>query len=85
MVVLEKVNARHLSPAEVPEPCAVATVDVSFISVAKILHALASVLAPGADAVVLVKPQFEAGRAHVGRGGIVRDPERHLQVGGQPL
>jgi 23S rRNA (cytidine1920-2'-O)/16S rRNA (cytidine1409-2'-O)-methyltransferase len=80
VVVLEKVNARHLSPAEVKERCALAAVDVSFISVTRILPALSSVLAPGADAVVLVKPQFEAGREHVGRGGIVKDPERHLQV-----
>jgi 23S rRNA (cytidine1920-2'-O)/16S rRNA (cytidine1409-2'-O)-methyltransferase len=80
VVVLERVNARHLSTREVPEPCGIATVDVSFISVRKMLPALHSVLAPGADAVVLVKPQFEVGRGQVGRGGIVKDPERHLQA-----
>ena len=80
MVVRERVNARRLSPREVPEPCAIATVDVSFISVRKVLPAVRSVLAPSADAVVLVKPQFEVGRAQVGRGGIVKDPERHLQA-----
>jgi 23S rRNA (cytidine1920-2'-O)/16S rRNA (cytidine1409-2'-O)-methyltransferase len=78
VVVLEKVNARELSPAQVPEPCGIAVVDVSFISVAKILPALRSVLAPGADAVVLVKPQFEVGRRQVGRGGLVTDPDLHL-------
>jgi 23S rRNA (cytidine1920-2'-O)/16S rRNA (cytidine1409-2'-O)-methyltransferase len=80
VVVLERVNARRLSPREVPEACAIATVDVSFISVRKVLPALRSVLAPGADALVLVKPQFEVGRGQVGRGGIVKDPERHLQA-----
>jgi len=80
VVVLERINARHLSPREVPEPCGLATVDVSFISVTKVLPALRSVLAREADALVLVKPQFEVGRGQVGRGGIVRDPERHLQA-----
>jgi 23S rRNA (cytidine1920-2'-O)/16S rRNA (cytidine1409-2'-O)-methyltransferase len=77
VVVRDRVNARALSPADVPEPCSLATVDVSFISVAKILPALLSVLAPEAEAVVLVKPQFEVGRGEVGRGGIVKDPAGH--------
>jgi 23S rRNA (cytidine1920-2'-O)/16S rRNA (cytidine1409-2'-O)-methyltransferase len=80
VVVRDRTNARALSPEVVPEPCALAVMDVSFISVCKILPALRSVLAPGACAVVLVKPQFELGRAHVGRGGIVRDGALHLQA-----
>jgi 23S rRNA (cytidine1920-2'-O)/16S rRNA (cytidine1409-2'-O)-methyltransferase len=68
VVVLERVNARHLSPREVPEACGIATVDVSFISVTKLLTPLRSVLAADADVVVLVKPQFEVGRGQVGRG-----------------
>lgn len=79
VVVRDKVNARHLSTADVPEPCTLATVDVSFISVTKVLPALAGVLAEGADAIVLVKPQFEVGRGQVGRGGIVHDPALHAQ------
>jgi 23S rRNA (cytidine1920-2'-O)/16S rRNA (cytidine1409-2'-O)-methyltransferase len=55
-------------------------VDVSFISVLKILPALRGVLAPHADAIVLVKPQFEVGRFRVGRGGIVNDPALHRQA-----
>ena len=78
VIVRDRVNARALSPADVPEPCGLATVDVSFISLAKVLPALRAVLAPGAEAVVLVKPQFEVGRRQVERGGIVRDPARHL-------
>jgi 23S rRNA (cytidine1920-2'-O)/16S rRNA (cytidine1409-2'-O)-methyltransferase len=80
VVVHDRVNARSLSPDVVPEPCTLAAVDVSFISVRLVLPALLSVLAPGAELVVLVKPQFEVGRAQVGRGGIVADPKLHLQA-----
>lgn len=80
VVVRDRVNARTLSPQVVPEPCSLAVMDVSFISVRKILPALLSVLAPGAEAVVLVKPQFEVGRFQVGRGGVVRDGALHLQA-----
>jgi 23S rRNA (cytidine1920-2'-O)/16S rRNA (cytidine1409-2'-O)-methyltransferase len=80
VVVLDRTNARSLSPAQVPEPCAVASMDVSFISASKILPALRSVLTPNADAVVLVKPQFEVGRVQVGRGGVVKDPVLHRQA-----
>jgi 23S rRNA (cytidine1920-2'-O)/16S rRNA (cytidine1409-2'-O)-methyltransferase len=80
VVVRERVNARALSPAEVPEPCALATVDVSFISALKVLPALRAVLAAGADVALLVKPQFEAGRGEVGRGGLVKDERIHLRV-----
>jgi 23S rRNA (cytidine1920-2'-O)/16S rRNA (cytidine1409-2'-O)-methyltransferase len=80
VVVLDGVNARALSPKEVPEPCALATVDVSFISVLKVLPALRSVVRADADLVVLVKPQFEVGREDVGRGGVVRDPALHRRA-----
>jgi 23S rRNA (cytidine1920-2'-O)/16S rRNA (cytidine1409-2'-O)-methyltransferase len=80
VTVRERLNARDLSPAQVPEPCALATVDVSFISVSKLLAPLRTVLAPAADVLVLVKPQFEVGRRQVGRGGIVRDPALHRQA-----
>ena len=80
VVVRDRVNARALSPQVVPEPCSLAVVDVSFISVRKILPALLSILAPGAEALVLVKPQFEVGRFQVGRGGLVKDEALHLQA-----
>jgi 23S rRNA (cytidine1920-2'-O)/16S rRNA (cytidine1409-2'-O)-methyltransferase len=80
VVVRDRVNARGLTAAEVPEPCGLATVDVSFISVLKVLPALRAVLRPDADVVVLVKPQFEAGRGQVGRGGLVKDPALHADV-----
>ncbi len=80
VVVLDRTNARQLSPEVVPEPCGLAVMDVSFISVRLILPALLTVLAPGAEAIVLVKPQFEVGRGQVGRGGVVKDPALHLQA-----
>lgn len=80
VVVLERTNARNLSADRLAEQCSLAVMDVSFISVRKILPALVSVLGPGAEAVVLVKPQFEVGRSQVGRGGIVKDPALHLQA-----
>ena len=80
VVVRDRTNARELDTKAVPEACGVASVDVSFISTRLILPALRSVLAPEADAVVLVKPQFEVGRHQVGRGGIVKDPKLHLQA-----
>jgi 23S rRNA (cytidine1920-2'-O)/16S rRNA (cytidine1409-2'-O)-methyltransferase len=80
VVVRDRTNARSLSRELVPEPCTLAVMDVSFISARKILKPLLGVLAAGASALVLVKPQFEVGRLQVGRGGIVRDPELHLQA-----
>jgi 23S rRNA (cytidine1920-2'-O)/16S rRNA (cytidine1409-2'-O)-methyltransferase len=80
VVVRERVNARRLGAADVPEPARIATVDVSFISALKVLPALRVVLADGADVLVLVKPQFEVGRAEVGRGGLVKDPALHRKA-----
>lgn len=74
VVLRERVNARYLSAAEVGEPVGLAVCDVSFISATLVLPAVVPLLAPGARVVVLVKPQFEARRGEVGRGGIVRDP-----------
>jgi 23S rRNA (cytidine1920-2'-O)/16S rRNA (cytidine1409-2'-O)-methyltransferase len=70
--VLERTNARRLAPADLPEPIDLVTIDVSFISVRLLLPRLAE-LAPRAELLVLVKPQFEVGRERVGKGGVVRD------------
>jgi 23S rRNA (cytidine1920-2'-O)/16S rRNA (cytidine1409-2'-O)-methyltransferase len=78
VVVMESTNARTLE--SLPEPVTLATVDVAFISLRLILPRVASWLAPGGDVIALVKPQFEAGRAQVGSGGVVRRPEVHRQV-----
>ncbi len=76
--LLEKTNARYLQPADIGEPATLLTMDVSFISVTLLLPALLPLLAPTADLVILVKPQFEAGRAQVGKGGIIRDESVRL-------
>ncbi|MFN8543113.1 MAG: TlyA family RNA methyltransferase [Candidatus Binatia bacterium] len=73
VAVLDRVNARGLTPEMLPEPPNVVTIDVSFISLALVLPAVARVAAPGADVIALVKPQFEVGREAVGKGGVVRD------------
>jgi 23S rRNA (cytidine1920-2'-O)/16S rRNA (cytidine1409-2'-O)-methyltransferase len=80
VIVHEQTNARYLTRGEVPEPIDIAVCDVSFISITMILPAIAALLAPHAEMVVLVKPQFELERHQVGRGGIVRDPALHLQA-----
>lgn len=80
VVVLERTNIRHLEPEAIPEPIDLATVDVSFISVTLFLHRLRAFLGPEGQVVVLVKPQFEAGRERVGKGGVVRSPQVHRQV-----
>jgi 23S rRNA (cytidine1920-2'-O)/16S rRNA (cytidine1409-2'-O)-methyltransferase len=74
VVVRERLNARRLVAENLPFVPTLATIDVSFISLAHVLPAVARVLAPGADVVALVKPQFEVGRGQVGSGGVVRDP-----------
>jgi 23S rRNA (cytidine1920-2'-O)/16S rRNA (cytidine1409-2'-O)-methyltransferase len=80
VVVREKVNARSISREHVPEPVALAAIDVSFISARLILPAVAALIAKGGAVVVLVKPQFEAGRTEVGKGGIVRSEDVRRRV-----
>jgi 23S rRNA (cytidine1920-2'-O)/16S rRNA (cytidine1409-2'-O)-methyltransferase len=72
VTVIERLNARAMEPADLPFAPSFATVDVSFISLTKILPAVARCLAPGGEALAMVKPQFELGRKRVGRG-VVRD------------
>ncbi|HVN25510.1 MAG TPA: TlyA family RNA methyltransferase [Syntrophorhabdales bacterium] len=80
VVLLEGVNARYLTPLQVGEQVDIITVDVSFISLKKILPPLVSLMRPGAVMVTLVKPQFEVGRYQVGKGGIVKDQEKVRRV-----
>jgi len=83
VVLRERVNARNLSRGQVPEPVALAVMDLSFISVRLVLPAVVPLLAPGAAAIVLVKPQFEAGRREVPRGGVVRSAATQRRVVGE--
>jgi 23S rRNA (cytidine1920-2'-O)/16S rRNA (cytidine1409-2'-O)-methyltransferase len=80
VVVMERCNARHLRPSDLPERCDLITVDVSFISLTKVAPALLVHLKPTGRLLTLVKPQFEAGRRQVGKGGVVRDPEVRRRV-----
>lgn len=80
VVSIEKTNARYLEPGALGEPVDLVTIDVSFISVTLILTAIPPLLQPGAEILVLAKPQFEVGRGQVGKGGVVRDPKLHQQA-----
>ncbi|MFX4223345.1 MAG: TlyA family RNA methyltransferase [Thalassobaculum sp.] len=80
VVVLEKTNARHLTAEQVPETVDLVVCDASFISLKTVLPAALSMVKPGGRLVALIKPQFEAGRAQVGKGGVVRDPDVHAAV-----
>lgn len=80
VVVLEKTNARHLTAEMIPEPVTALVCDASFIGLQTVLPAGLALCVPGAFAVALIKPQFEAGADKVGKGGVVRDPEVHADV-----
>jgi len=78
VTVMERVNARYLFA--LPEQVDLITMDVSFISLKKVVPTVSSLAKPGANMVCLVKPQFEAGRSQVEKGGLVKDPAVHSQV-----
>ena len=78
--VREGVNARYLTPEDFPHKFDLVVMDVSFISVTKVLPAIVPLLAPGGSIITLIKPQFEVGRGEVGGGGIVRDEAKRLRV-----
>jgi len=80
VVVLEERNIRHLDPAEIGAPLDMAVIDVSFISLEKVLPKTRELLKEGGVVFALIKPQFEVGKGQVGKGGIVRDPEKHREV-----
>jgi len=80
VVVQEGVNARNLNPDQFPVRFDIATIDVSFISLTKILPAVRSCINDNCDVIALVKPQFEVGKGEVGAGGIVTDPAKHQRV-----
>ncbi len=80
VVVMDRLNARHLAADGLPEKCELITIDVSFISLVKVVPALLPHLAAGGCLLPMIKPQFEAGRGRVGKGGIVRDPVVRREV-----
>lgn len=80
VVVIERTNARMLEPSHLPSAVDIVTIDVSFISLRHIFPRVPPLIRAGADIVALVKPQFEAGRAEVGKKGVIRDPAVHERV-----
>lgn len=80
VVVMEKTNARHLTRADIPDGIDLVVCDASFISLETVLPAALALAQPGAVLVALIKPQFEVGKARVGKGGVVREPELHQEV-----
>src|SRR6185437_3919830 len=80
VVLLERVNARHLTSAQVPEPVDLVVCDASFIGLETVLPAPLALAKPRARLVALIKPQFEVGKDRVGKGGVVRDPALHREV-----
>ncbi len=80
VVVLERTNARHLTPEIVPDAIQALVCDASFIGLELVLPAALALCAPGAWLAALIKPQFEVGRERVGKGGVVRDPALHREV-----
>jgi 23S rRNA (cytidine1920-2'-O)/16S rRNA (cytidine1409-2'-O)-methyltransferase len=80
VIVHEKTNARYLTDSVVTEPVDLVVCDASFISLAKVLDKALDFAKPGGRLIALVKPQFEAERGEIGKGGVVRDPEVHARV-----
>jgi 23S rRNA (cytidine1920-2'-O)/16S rRNA (cytidine1409-2'-O)-methyltransferase len=80
VVVLDKTNVRYLKPADLGEPLELVTIDVSFISLTKVMPAILPLIKPDAEILALAKPQFEVGKGEVGRSGVVRSPQQHLAV-----
>jgi len=80
VVVLERTNARNLDSGQIPEPLDIVVCDASFIGLETVLPNALALTKPDGWAVALIKPQFEVGPENVGKGGVVRDPELHLQV-----
>ena len=80
VVCMEKTNIRYLTPDQVAEPAGFASIDVSFISLTKVLEPVRQLLTEDGEVVCLIKPQFEAGREKVGKKGVVREKSTHLEV-----
>ena len=80
VVVMERCNARHLKPADLPEPVDLVVIDASFIGLEKLLPAARALLRADGEVLALVKPQFQVGHGKVGKGGVVRDPEQRREA-----
>ncbi len=80
VTVLERTNVRYITPAQIPVPVDIVTLDLSFISVRLVLDSIKKILADQGIVLILVKPQFEAGKGKVGRKGVIRNPDSHFRI-----
>ncbi len=80
VVVIERKNIRYIKPSDIGEPVDIATIDVSFISLKLVLPVVKNLLKENGEIIALIKPQFEIGKGEVGKGGIVREKEKHEKV-----
>ena len=80
VVCMEKTNSRYVTPEEIPDRIQFVSIDVSFISLTKVLGPVKALMEPDGEVVCLIKPQFEAGREKVGKKGVVREKSVHLEV-----
>lgn len=80
VTVMEQTNIRNVTPEDIPDAPELCTIDVSFISLRLVLPAVRAVLSPSGEVCCLIKPQFEAGREHIGKKGVVKDPAVHKAV-----
>jgi 23S rRNA (cytidine1920-2'-O)/16S rRNA (cytidine1409-2'-O)-methyltransferase len=80
VVVIDRMNIRHMQPETIPQPVDLVTIDVSFISLKKVVPEIVKFMKKNAGILALIKPQFEVGKKNVGKGGVVRDPVLHDQV-----
>lgn len=85
VVCMERTNIRYVTPEDIGEPVEFVSIDVSFISLTKVLLPVRALMADDAQMTALIKPQFEAGREKVGKKGVVRDPKVHLEVIGEVI
>ena len=80
VVVIERMNIRYMQPETIPQPLDLVTIDVSFISLKKVVPEILKFMKKNAGILALIKPQFEVGKRNIGKGGVVRDPDIHAKV-----
>jgi 23S rRNA (cytidine1920-2'-O)/16S rRNA (cytidine1409-2'-O)-methyltransferase len=80
VIIMERVNARYLKLEDIGELADISTIDVSFISLTKVIPSVLQILKPGGVLIALIKPQFEVGKGEVGKGGVVREESKHVEV-----
>jgi 23S rRNA (cytidine1920-2'-O)/16S rRNA (cytidine1409-2'-O)-methyltransferase len=83
IVIIERANIRYLEKEKIPDPIALATIDVSFISLVKVVPKVLEFLSPGGEVIALIKPQFEVGKGEVDKGGVIKDAAKRERAAGR--